>query len=239
MNFNYIVKGSWGTVELNSVQAMVYLVDKCFTPFFRGSINHDTAIVLNDPYTNPWCDRTNRTIWLNTCSNDWHYYVFEFAHELCHYHIRKDRDEVGQSLRWFEESICELASIFTMRAIRQYSMRQTDSAGWYVLGAGLLERLNREEQKAIPINLDFSDYTSIELQMLVDDEYQREKNTFIALQLLPIFERQPYLWSTVPLLGRVPEWVAIDEFIRMWYRLSAPEFSDSIIEVSNVFNIAV
>lgn len=108
-----------------------------------------------------------------------------------------------------------------------------------MLGAGLLERLNREKQKAIPINLDFSDYTSIELQMLVDDEYQREKNTFIALQLLPIFERQPYLWSTVPLLGRVPEWVAIDEFIRMWYRLSAPEFSDSIIEVSNVFNIAV
>lgn len=239
MNFHYIVSGSWGAVKPNSVQAMVYLVDKCFTPFFRGNINHDTAIVLNNPYTDPWCDRTNRTIWLNARSNNWHYYVFEFAHELCHYHIRKDRDKVGQSLRWFEESICKLAAIVTMKTIRQYSIMQVDSAGWLKLGDDLFKLLEREEQEAIPINLDFSDYTSIELQMLVDDAYQREKNTFIALQLLPIFEQQPYLWSTVPLLGRVPEWVAIDEFIRMWYRLSDPEFSDSIIEVSRVFNIAV
>ena len=126
-----------------------------------------------------------------------------------------------------------------MREIRRYSIKQTDSAAWGILSTKINERLEREELKATPINLDFSDHTSIELQMLVDDEYQREKNTYIALQLLPIFERQPYLWSTVPLLGSVPEWVAIDEFIRMWYRLSGPEFSDSIIEVSRVFNIAV
>lgn len=238
MHSNFIVGGEWGSASLNGVQSVICLVEAAFGPFFRELINTNRASVLHlsDPVLNPRCVRQSKTIWLHACNTDWEYYIFEFAHEFCHYQIRND---VVQNLRWFEESLCQLASVFVMRRIGFRYTKHPNSDAQYKLGTRILKRAALEWKDIKQINLDFSDWSSVELQMLVEDEYERGKNTYIALRLLPIFEKDPYLWSTILCLGDMPEWISFNEFIQRWHQLSGPEFSESIVNISRIFNIEI
>lgn len=57
-------------------------------------------------------------IQLSAIDNAWEKFTFQFAHELCHYtcHFERRRGSVNQNA-WFEESLCEAASLFVLRAM--------------------------------------------------------------------------------------------------------------------------
>ncbi len=46
----------------------------------------------------------------------WCQYVYQFAHELCHLMINSDRHTAHRH-RWFEECLCELASLFVLHRL--------------------------------------------------------------------------------------------------------------------------
>ena len=59
-----------------------------------------------------------------------------------------------------------------------------------------------------------SDINSVELLSLQKDEYQRSKNKYVALQLLPLFEATPSLWKIVPELINLPTQIVCPKLIR-------------------------
>ena len=52
---------------------------------------------------------------LNTGKTFWSQYAYQIAHEICHVHC-SFREGPRENL-WFEESICETASLFCLRAM--------------------------------------------------------------------------------------------------------------------------
>ena len=62
-------------------------------------------------------------IGLTARDNHWAQYSFQFAHEFCHALINYSNDERGlrrdrrYANHWLEESLCETASLFTLRAL--------------------------------------------------------------------------------------------------------------------------
>ena len=58
-------------------------------------------------------DRRPYEIRLTAWGNGWPQYAYQFAHELCHVMTNFDRVKEHRH-KWFEESLCELASLFVL-----------------------------------------------------------------------------------------------------------------------------
>ena len=60
-------------------------------------------------------DRGEIVMRLDTQNTYWCQYAYQFSHEFCHILCGYDEDFAGN--KWFEETLCETASLFCMRAM--------------------------------------------------------------------------------------------------------------------------
>ena len=119
-----VVSGEWGDAQHADIEKLL----------------SDTASHINGLLRSPWAgelhvkpsapnDRTPRTLFrysktgpiviqLTSQDRRWNQYAYQFAHEFCHvlsgYEDLKDNPN-----NWFHETICELASVFTLRRMAE------------------------------------------------------------------------------------------------------------------------
>jgi hypothetical protein len=150
-------------------------------------------------------------IGLTARDNRWAQYSFQFAHEYCHALINYSNDERGLTRDrryanlWLEESLCETASLFTLRALSRswliappYAVWR-DYASWFAAYAQ--ERLALPEHH-LPAGTSFAVWFRANEPALRQDSTRRDRNTIIAAQLLPIFEKEPRGWGALPFFQR-------------------------------------
>ena len=129
----------------------------------------------------------------------WSQYAFQFAHECCHVLTPYEKLKNNPN-NWFHESICEVASLFTLRRMAETWRTNPPYPNWKDYADSLAgyahERLCREgaqlPQGATPAAWLLSNEDSLR-----EDPYQRDKNSIVAHVLLPIFERNPQCWNAV------------------------------------------
>jgi hypothetical protein len=150
-------------------------------------------------------------IGLTARDNHWAQYSFQFTHECCHALINYSNDERGLTRDrryanlWLEESLCETASLFTLRALSrswliapQYGAWR-DYAPWFAAYAQ--ERLALPEHH-LPAGTSFVVWFRANELGLRQDSTRRDRNTIIAAQLLPIFEKEPRGWGALAFFPR-------------------------------------
>jgi hypothetical protein len=162
---------------------------------------------------------------LHASGDRWHLYVFEFAHEFCHLLSNFDQN-IGENTRrrnqWFEESLCETASLFALERLAS-TWPQSASASGLPERAGKLRRffdlLVAEEHRRLPPQIGAAGWLSDNEQGLRRDPYQREKNDLVANLLLPLFERHPNSWNALCYLNLDPADASapLTEYVRHWY----------------------
>ena len=151
------------------------------------------------------------SIGLSSRDNYWAQYCFQFAHEFCHA-LANFSDNPRQSVRyprtanlWLEESLCETASLFTLRAMSRSWQTAPPYPAWrsysQSLNAYVVERLARSEHH-LPAGMPFLVWFRENQYALRRNPATRERNTIIAIQLLPIFEAEPRGWETLLFLNR-------------------------------------
>jgi hypothetical protein len=146
------------------------------------------------------------SVGLTARDNHWAQYSFQFAHEYCHVLINYNNDhtEMASHARhpnlWLEESLCETASLFTLQALSRswlvappYPVWR-DYAQWF--SAYLEERLRLPEHH-LPAETRFIVWFRANQPGLRRDGTRRDRNTIIAAQLLPIFEKEPQGWGAL------------------------------------------
>jgi hypothetical protein len=140
----------------------------------------------------------------------WAQYSFQFAHEICHV-LANYSNNARPLVRspphanlWLEESLCETASLFTLRAMGR--SWQTDPP--YPVWRGYAASLNSyaEERLAqlkhhLPPGTSFSVWFHQNQSLLRRNPTERSRNTIIATQLLPIFEAEPRGWQALAFLN--------------------------------------
>ena len=105
-----LTPGGWGNVELQDICQVLNSVDMAFQPCFGENISRFPVTVIHVQNSDsPYCNRTDRFVYLTTEGTHWCQYAYQFSHEYCHLQIPR---KVQSRLRWFEESICELASFY-------------------------------------------------------------------------------------------------------------------------------
>lgn len=161
----------------------------------------------------------------------WCQFMHQFAHELCHY---MNFGHVVRPMRWFEECLCELASHFFMiKNTEQWAVFPL-YPGWADYAPRILSYEISQRNDVFPINItELSEPHSLILDTLMNNEYQRPLNRYIALKLLPLFIDNSALWNMIPFLTSLPADKCFTENLQLLGALSGEDIS----KVLNLFGI--
>lgn len=125
----------------------------------------------------------------------WTQFIYQFSHEFCHHLIPRP---VPKKLRWFEESLCELAShFFLLKSAEMWAIAPPYESWRPFAPAVLSYEINAQKTASFfPIS-DLLRPGSEILMFLERNEYQRDFNKNVALKLLPFFIDNPCLWNII------------------------------------------
>jgi hypothetical protein len=141
----------------------------------------------------------------------WAQYSFQFAHEFCHAlanYANSSQQTIpdrSNTNLWFEESLCETASLFCLRAMSRTWQVSPPYPAFRAYAPWLSDyaqqRLALPEHR-LPAGTSFAYWFHRHEPALRKDAGHRDWNTIIAAQLLPIFETEPAGWEAVTFLNR-------------------------------------
>jgi hypothetical protein len=140
----------------------------------------------------------------------WFQFVYQFAHELCHVYSNFDnkRDASGQIAtmnQWFEESVCEAASLFVLRSLASTWSAAPPDSSLAQHAADLRaysEYFLEESHRRLPATQTLALWFRENQHDLANNPYHRSKNEVVANVLLPYFEKNPDNWEAIAYLNQ-------------------------------------
>lgn len=180
--------------------------------------------------------RGELVVQLSAKGNFWSQHAYQIAHEFCHILCRfKDAD---RSNLWFEESLCELASIYALRQMAITWKSDAPYPNWRSYGQSLHDYADDVAGKhALPEGKSFATWFGETLGELSKDPTQRDLNGIVAVQLLPIFEATPEAWQAIPFLnvGRSKERQSFDDYLKAWHQNTPATLRHHVAKITGQF----
>ena len=147
---------------------------------------------------------------LSARDTHWAQYSFQFAHEFCHAlanyanNSRQTIPDTPNANLWLEESLCETASLFSLRAMSRTWQVSPPYPAFRAYAHWLADyaqqRLALREHRS-PAGTSFANWFRQHEPALRKDAGHRDWNAIIAAKLLPIFEAEPAGWEAVTFLN--------------------------------------
>jgi hypothetical protein len=198
-----LAKDNWGGADPDDVRNVFKSVSRQLLPHFPGAKLEPIRV---EPRGGPIV-LFNRTkdglvvIRLDTGGNLWAQYAFQFAHELCHVLCRYEELDTGQ--KWLEESLCELSSLYTLRAMSKEWETKPPYPNWKSYSKHLAEYAqDRIDKHPLPEGKTLAQWYADNAEALGKTATDRERNTVAAAALLPLFEKSPDHWMAVYYLNQ-------------------------------------
>lgn len=237
---NFSLNHNASNLSLYEIQYPLVVLDSVayvFNSFVPITKLPDLQIILDSSRSNPTCFRQLGTIYLSSRPTSWSKIAYQFAHELCHYAIPNN---VTPELRWLEESICELSSYYFLPEISKYweqdgiNLETADGDLYYPYFTSYVED---DKQKATPFDLSFiANPNSDDFKQLTHDCYIRDKNSYIAVKLLPIFKEDPKTWLAIPHLCDIKPNQTLYDALMEWISLSPAESHQGLLKIIQLFS---
>ena len=197
------IKADWGGASLRDIGKVLNSSARQLWP--HASQEELKPIIVDRSRTGPIVlfrrgNEGQYIVRLDTHKTFWSQYAFQFAHEFGH--IMCGYKAGDQSNQWFEESLCETASLFAMRRMRKEWEEKPPYPHWKSY-APALEKYAQErlDSHAWPDSLTVTEWYDRNKEKLKENPTDREKNTMIATKLLPFFEQRPANWGAVAYLN--------------------------------------
>lgn len=225
-------KNNWD----DNVNALIYelnLINIIYNYYFNNfdvsnlTVSFDTTVNSDAPI----CFKISSRIVLNADICYWSQIAYQYCHELCHYCIS---DGIPQKFKWFEESICELSSIYFMNILAEVwgenNFYPNYANHFKEYANNVLADNNCEEFYISDLSHD-----SAILQLMSNNQYLRKYNRTIAKRLLNYFQNIPQLWSQTPKLALIKDIQSFESFLIEWSNIADPSFKNVILSILNDF----
>jgi hypothetical protein len=177
---------------------------------------------------------------LNTGGKYWSQYAFQFSHEFCH--ILSNFDEDENPNRWFEESLCETASLFAMRRMAEDWKTDPPYSNWRDYAPALRQYADaRIGEAPLPAGKTFAEWFRENEGAMRENACLREATRVVAGVLLPLFEERPERWEAIGWLnaGKSYKTQSLADYLADW-RYYAPERHRAIIgQIAERFGVAM
>lgn len=168
-------------------------------------------------------------IFLKPYERDWRRYVNVFAHELCH--VLDANSSTQPKFRWFEETLCQTASLYTMKRLAErwsksiHPGQHSYSAYLFEYFRFLYDQPHRRLEPGKTLALWFQKQGgTLENQW---EDYS--KNDLMARRLMPLFDGFPGAWQTVTFLRKINSAEDFQAYLREWRRL-VPSLQKPFVE---------
>ncbi len=174
---------------------------------------------------------------LSTGDNLWSQWVFQFTHEFGH--ILSNYDTVSHQNKWFEETVCEVASLFVLRCLAD-TWRESNSPSWKRYAPAFRKYAeDRIRQAQLPLGQTLPRWYEEHARRLAKTGYDREKNTLVAVQLLPLFEKSPRHWAAITYLARAKKGHSetLPDYLKAWQAHCPEAHRAFVAEVAGKFGI--
>lgn len=178
------------------------------------------------------------TIRLGTGGLFWCQYAFQFAHEFCHILCKFESTE--RNNKWFEESICELASLFVLRKMCETWKVKPPYPNWKDYAPALKSYADeRISNGQLPEKTTLARWYKDHEAELRENPCLREKNCIIAAALLPLFEKYPWHWESVQYLneGASKEARSFKQYMEDWLKNSPEKHRGFIRLIAREFGV--
>lgn len=166
----------------------------------------------------------------------WSQYTFQFAHELGHVLCGYDPDPHKQ--KWFEESVCEAASLYVLRRSAETWKTDPPYPNWKDYSTSLAAYADeRLKASALPPGTTLAAwYTARKVQCEANAE-DRPRNLIIAAQLLPLFEEDSTRWEAMTWLNTEEHTASTSfaEYLEAWERHCPPKHKPFVKRIRGLF----
>jgi hypothetical protein len=140
---------------------------------------------------------------LDTQDRHWAQAVYQFSHEFCHILANFDEDYTGNL--WFEEALCETASLFALKTLGRAWRERPPYPNWQSYAAELEKYAQEVIKSRKPLNFnDLQAFCAKNEAKLRTNPTNRALTGSVAVALLPHFEAVPQRWEAVTWLNSKP-----------------------------------
>ena len=217
----------WGSANRQDIEALLYSVAHALLPATAGQPARTVVVTHTDGAPEVLYDRGAKgeyRVLLHARDTNWHLYVYEFAHEFCHIVANYDRHALGAIRRnqWFEEALCETASLFALNRLADEWQASPPPVPALADGGRQLrwfyDLLIGEPHRRIA-KADFNAWLHARVDTLRGDPYQRRLDDVVAMQLLPLFQKDASKWDALRYLNLDPtdNDCSLDTYLGHWY----------------------
>jgi len=234
--------GGWGNVSRETIETVLYSVADELLSRLPKKLDAPIVVTHTDSYPVVLYERGSKgeyQVHLHASEKNWHLYTYEFAHELCHIlsNYEENTGPGGSKYnQWFEETLCETASLFTLKNLAATWKDSPPAPEW----SATADKLNRffdllvsEGHRRLPPHSPLAAWLRDNEERLRHDPYQRQKNEVVANLLLPLFEANPEHWDTLVYLNLDPDDArnSLQDYLRNWYNNAPAEHRNFIADV--------
>jgi len=174
----------------------------------------------------------------------WGEYIYEFSHELFHILANYEYHAPAQGMRhqWFEETLCETVSLYTLKKLSLTWEQSPPRAEWASYGPELKKftwRALSEPHRQLPENTSLAQWFQENGASLMSQPYLREKNEMVAMLFLPLLEQNPN-WQAVGYLNldQPREGSSFYDYLAGWYRKTPSTHRELVSRAMTLFQFS-
>ena len=235
-----VVPGDWGGSGLVDMRKVcesaagtiaVQLVDDGFAPI----LVHRS---MSGPITYYRRGEGNEhLVHLDTGGRAWAQLAFQFSHEFCH--IVCNYRDARNPQKWFEETLCETASLYALRQMAVEWKTNPPYSNWKSYSTSLAGYADDRIRMHTGPEGSLAEVYRANLTALEKTGTNRKLNTNIAVRLLPLFEATPAAWQTLRYLnlGPAEENAAFKSYLAGWHRRVPEQHQPFVRRVAVEFGI--
>lgn len=175
---------------------------------------------------------------LDTGGTYWSQYAFQFSHEFCHILCEYDADPHGNN--WFEESVCEMAALYSLRRMGETWKTAPPFDHWKSYAPSLTQYAdNRIRNTKFAENETLGQWYKKNADVLAKDAFRRELNLKVAAHFLPLVEEKPEYWQAVQFINRAKPRArqSFSEYLSDWHFNCPLEYKPFVKRVAAEFEI--
>lgn len=218
-----VSEGDWGNVNRAEIHDVLVATARELQMFFPE--RHGDAIRVERSTRAPTVLYQRNAageyvVYLTVTGRRWEQYTYEFAHELCHIygnHHQRPNSALAPH-QWFEESLCETASLFVLRRMGlTWHARGFEQRNYAPIFAEYAKLLMNEVHRQGPLTL--GPWYAHNATRLLQNPYGRNDNEYCAHHLLPLFEAQPEGWKSLPYLNAptTADKLSFSAYLQHWH----------------------
>lgn len=237
-----VATDGWGAARPQEVEAVLGSAAGVLWKFFPGLKREPFVVVRGQdgPIVHYQRNIVGEIVMkLDTEDHLWCQYVYQFSHEFCHILCGFD-DEAWKANNWFEETLCETASLFVLRRLSEVWADRPPFPNWLEYAPEFRRYAQGVMDSRSQVgNGHLADFYRQHRRELEQTPRDRSLNGAMALPLLELMEGTPASWQAVTWLNSSPspEGETFAAYLERWRAAAPVRHREFVTEVMRRFGL--